>query len=98
MRVNVGFARPPVWTLFTDSGGLALSWSRAICTAIVVAALAWGTFIVYLTRAIPDFTSVALLIGAVYGVNRIGEAFEKKGPDTVVSQGEATNVVNTGGK
>ena len=71
-------ARPQFWTLMTDQNGEAFSWSRGICSLIVVIAMLWGTYIVYHTRAIPDFTSVSLLIGAVYGVNRLGEAWERK--------------------
>jgi hypothetical protein len=69
---------PPLFTVFTDSIGKSWSWARVTCTFMVVIAMAWGTYIVYLDKKIPDFTSVALLIGAVYGVNRIGEAFGDK--------------------
>ena len=68
---------PPLFTMFTDAEGKSFSWARCTCSVMVGFAMAWGTSIVTLERKIPDFTSVALLIGAVYGVNRVGEAFGK---------------------
>jgi len=66
---------PPAWTVFTDGKGTTYSWARVICTIMVGFAMSWGTFVVIKKQSIPDFTGTALLIGAVYGVNRIGEAF-----------------------
>lgn len=67
---------PPVWTMFTDASDKSWSWSRVICTIIIAASLAWGSHIVYMEKKIPDFTSVALLIGAIYGISRGSEAYE----------------------
>jgi hypothetical protein len=66
---------PKLYTVFTDEKGTTFSWSRVTCSVMVGFAMGWGTYIVIEKQAIPDFTSLALLIGAVYGVNRIGEAF-----------------------
>lgn len=73
--------RPALWTAFTDGEGEMWSWSRLLCTLILIVSLTWGTYIVWIEKKIPDFTSVALLIGAIYGVNRVAEWKETK-PDT----------------
>jgi len=68
--------RPPrAWTVFTDEKGSTYSWARVTCSFMVLCAMMWGSYIVWTKQVIPDFTSFALLVGAVYGVNRLGEAF-----------------------
>lgn len=69
---------PKLFSIFTDEKGTTYSWARVTCSMMVCFAMGWGTYIVIKKESIPDFTSFALLIGAVYGVNRIGEAFGDK--------------------
>lgn len=69
---------PKLFSIFTDEKGTTYSWARVTCSIMVAFAMGWGTYIVAKKETIPDFTSFALLIGAVYGVNRIGEAFGDK--------------------
>lgn len=71
---------PKLWTAFTISDGREWSWSRLTCTVLLVASIVWGSYIVWFEKKIPDFTSVALLIGAIYGVNRVAEWKESQPP------------------
>jgi hypothetical protein len=71
---------PPLWTMFTDATNTAWSWSRVMCTIIIAAALAWGSHVVYHEKKIPDFSTVAILIGAIYGISRGSEAYENRFP------------------
>jgi hypothetical protein len=65
--------RPQFFTTFTDTNGENYSFARIACGALLGASIIWGSWIVYLKQSIPDFTSVALLFGAIYGLNRAGE-------------------------
>lgn len=69
---------PALWTTFTDTKGQNYSFARMACAVLVASAVFWGTIIVLAKFAIPDFTSLAALILAVYGANRAAEAYENR--------------------
>lgn len=88
---------PPIWTALSTTDNKSWSFARTTTGSLLVATIAWGTYIVYYERKIPDFTSVALLFGAIYGINRGAEAYENKQPSpptTIVNQPPSTTVVN----
>ncbi len=68
---------PDLYTVFTDTSNKSYSWSRVICTVLIIAAVIWGSLIVYWEHKIADFTTVAVLVGAIYGLNRAGEAYSQ---------------------
>ncbi len=71
---------PPIWTALSNTDNTSWSFARTSTGALLAATIFWGTYIVWYERKIPDFTSVALLFGAIYGVNRGAEAYENRPP------------------
>lgn len=69
---------PPIWTAFTSTDNKSWSFARTSTGALLAASIAWGSYIVWYKMQIPDFTSVALLFGALYGINRGAEAYENR--------------------
>ena len=64
---------PKLWTVFSDTTNQSYSWARVACSVLLVFIIIWGSWIVYYKSALPDFTTSALLFGAIYGLNRAGE-------------------------
>ena len=69
---------PPIWTALSTTDNKSWSFARTSSGTLLAATILWGTYIVWETQKIPDFTSVALLFGAIYGINRGAEAYENK--------------------
>jgi len=49
------------------------SWSRIAGSVILVAEMAWVSFMVYINHVIPDLSGLALLLCAPYGINVVGK-------------------------
>jgi hypothetical protein len=49
------------------------SWSRIAGSVILVAEMAWVSFMVYINHAIPDLSGLALLLVSPYGINVVGK-------------------------
>jgi hypothetical protein len=64
--------------IFTGTDGKQLSFARVSSGALLLACIAWGSYVVYTEHKIPDFTSAALLFAASYGINRAAEGYENK--------------------
>ena len=71
---------PPLWTALSTTDNKSWSFARTSTGSLIAATIFWGTFIVWNEHKIPDFTSVALLFGAIYGINRGAEAYENRAP------------------
>lgn len=53
------------------------SFSRVCTGALVLATIGWNTYIVVVTKAMPDVGGEALLIGILYGANVAGGTITK---------------------
>ncbi len=93
---------PPLWTALSTTDNKSWSFARTSTGSLLAATIAWGSYIVYYEHKIPDFTSVALLFGAIYGINRGAEAYENRAPSAPTTMNinpdatsnTATTVVN----
>ena len=53
-----------------------LSFGRVVGTVLIVFYLVWATYLTWETKKLVDIPSnLAMLIGALYGVNKLREAF-----------------------
>ncbi len=94
--------KPPLWTALANTDNTSWSFARTSTGSLLFATIIWGTFIVWYEHKIPDFTSVALLFGAIYGINRGAEAYENRAPSAPTTMNinpdatsnTATTVVN----
>jgi len=90
---------PPPWTALATTDNKSWSFARTSTGSLLAATIFWGTYIVWYEHKIPDFTSVALLFGAIYGINRGAEAYENRPPTppdtrTVINQPASQTNVN----
>jgi ABC-type uncharacterized transport system permease subunit len=63
--------------VFSESDGTP-SFSRVATAVIVAFAVGWVTALVRLNHQLPDFGGLVLLIGALYGVNKVAGAMGTK--------------------
>ena len=69
--------KKPFWKwVFSEESGTP-SFSRVFTGLIVSFACGWVTELVLHNHALPDFAGLALFIGTLYGVNRVGNVFTK---------------------
>jgi hypothetical protein len=90
---------PPLWSAFATTDNKSWSFARTSTGSLLAATIFWGTYIVWYEHKIPDFTSVALLFGAIYGINRGAEAYENRAPSAPTTmninpEAPSTTVVN----
>jgi hypothetical protein len=68
----------PFWRgVFSEPDG-APSFSRVATAVIVAFAVGWVTALVRMNHQLPDFGGLALLIGTLYGVNKVAGAVAAK--------------------
>ena len=60
-------------SVFSEPDGTP-SFSRVATAVIVAFAMGWVTTLVRLNHQLPDFGGLVLLIGALYGVNKVSAA------------------------
>lgn len=73
---------PAPWTAFTTTDNKSWSFARVIGAVIVGFTMFWVTYLVVLTKKIPDnLGGLATLILTTYGINRGAEAYEARKPD-----------------
>ena len=66
--------RAPFWRgVFSESDGTP-SFSRVATAVIVGFSMGWVTALVRVNHQLPDFGGLVLLIGALYGVNKVSAA------------------------
>jgi ABC-type uncharacterized transport system permease subunit len=69
---------PPFWrSVFSESDGTP-SFSRVATAVIVGFSMGWVTALVRLNHQLPDFGGLVLLIGTLYGVNKVSGAFANR--------------------
>jgi len=66
-------------SVFSEPDGTP-SFSRVATAVIVGFSVGWVTTLVRLNHQLPDFGGLVLLIGALYGVNKVSGAFASRGP------------------
>ena len=74
---QTNWARPFWRGVFSESDGTASS-SRVFTGILVAFAMGWVTELVIKNHAMPDFGGLAMLIGTLYGVNKIAGALPGK--------------------
>jgi hypothetical protein len=68
----------PFWRgVFSEPDGTP-SFSRVATSVIVAFAVGWVTALVRMNHQLPDFGGLVLLIGALYGVNKVAGAVASK--------------------
>ena len=53
------------------------SFGRTASGLALVAGIAWVSWIVYQTKALPDLLGITAFIAALYGLSKTGESFQK---------------------
>jgi hypothetical protein len=69
---------PPFWRgVFSEPDGTP-SFSRVATAVLVAFAMGWVTALVRMNHQLPDFGGLVLLIGALYGVNKVASAWGQR--------------------
>lgn len=63
--------------MFRDPDGK-FSFARIACTVLLSFALAWGSYIVFYSKAMPDLLGITALIGSIYGANKVAGVIADK--------------------
>jgi hypothetical protein len=73
--------KKPFWKwVFSEADGTP-SFSRVATGLTLCFALGWVTAIVMKHYALPDFAGLAMFVGTLYGLNRLGAAITPKPPE-----------------
>lgn len=70
--------KKPFWKWCFSEGDGTPSFSRVFTGLIVAFACGWVTHLVLHNHTLPEFGGLALFIGTLYGVNRVGGAITAK--------------------